>query len=301
MKVAVTGGTGFVGSHFIDVALAAGHEVRALTRRPQPDREGVTWVDGSLSDRDSLRELVDACDAMVHIAGILNARDRAAFDAGNVAGTLNVLAASTAAGIHRFVHVSSLAAREPKLSMYGASKAKAEELVERSGLDWAMVRPPAVYGPGDRETLDLFAMARRGIVLLPPKGRLSIVHVDDLARLLLALAEPDAPAKITIEPDDGKPRGWSHDEFAQALGAAVGRKGIRLSMPSPLLKFGAVIDQLVRRDRAKLTHDRAAYFSHPDWVVDPAKAAPADLWTPQIATPDGLASTSCWYREKGWL
>ena len=301
MRIAVTGGTGFVGSHFIEAALAAGHEVRALTRRPQPDRAGVTWIEGSLSDRDSLRGLVDECDAVVHIAGVLNARDQAAFHAGNVDGTLSALTASTAAGIHRFVHVSSLAAREPRLSMYGASKARAEELVERSGLDWTMVRPPAVYGPGDTETLDLFAMAKRGIVLLPPKGRLSVIHVSDLVRLLLALADPAAPKQTIVEPDDGKPGGWSHDEFAAALGAAVGRKGIRLSMPSPLLRFGAVIDQLIRRDRAKLTQDRAAYFCHPDWVVDSARAAPADLWTPQIATPDGLASTYRWYREKGWL
>ena len=301
MRLAVTGGTGFVGSHFIDAALAAGHEANALTRRPQPERDGVAWIDGSLSDRDSLRRLVKDCEAVVHIAGILNARTRADFESGNVEGTLNMLAASTAAGIHRFVQVSSLAAREPQLSMYGASKARAEALVERSGLDWAIVRPPAVYGPGDRETLDLFAMAKRGIVLLPPKGRLSLVHVDDLAGLLVALARPDAPSKIMVEPDDGKPGGWSHDEFAQALGAAVGRKGIRLSMPSPLLRFGAVLDQIIRRDGAKLTPDRAAYFCHPDWVVDPAKGAPGGLWRPEMPTAAGLASTYQWYREKGWL
>jgi nucleoside-diphosphate-sugar epimerase len=301
MKFAVTGGTGFVGSHFIEAALANGHEIRALTRRPQPDRSNVTWIDGSLSDRESLRRLVDHCDAVIHIAGVLNARDQAAFHAGNVEGTLSALTASTAAGIHRFVHVSSLAAREPTLSMYGASKARAEELVERSGLDWVMVRPPAVYGPGDTETLDLFAMARRGIVLLPPKGRLSVIHVGDLANLLLTLAEPDAPAKITVEPDDGRPGGWSHDEFARALSNAVDRKGVHFSMPSPLVRFGAVLDQLIRRDNAKLTPDRAAYFCHPDWVVDPAKAAPAQLWRPEIATGDGLAATYRWYREKGWL
>ena len=80
-------------------------------------------------------------------------------------GTLAMLAAATAGGVSRFVHVSSLAAREPKLSLYGASKARAEELVERSGLDWAIVRPPAVYGPGDKETLELFKMAKRGLML----------------------------------------------------------------------------------------------------------------------------------------
>ena len=301
MKLAITGGTGFIGSHFIEIALADGHSVRALTRRPQPERDGVTWIDGSLSDRESLRRLVDPCDAMVHIAGVLNARDRATFDAGNVEGTLNVLAASTAAGLHRIVHVSSLAAREPTLSMYGASKARAEELVERSGLDWAIVRPPAVYGPGDRETLELFAMARRGLILLPPKGRLSVIHVEDLARLLLALAAPDAPSKVVLEPDDGHRAGWTHDEFARALGDAVGRKGIRLSMPSPLLRFGAVLDQVIRRDGAKLTRDRAAYFAHPDWVANTDRLVPGDLWKPAIRTEDGLRQTAVWYRENGWL
>lgn len=301
MRIAVTGGTGFVGSHFIEAALAAGHDIRALTRRPQPDRAQITWIDGSLSDRESLRRLVDECDAVVHIAGVLNARDEAAFHAGNVDGTLSALTASTAAGIHRFVHVSSLAAREPNLSMYGGSKARAEELVERSGLDWTMVRPPAVYGPGDTETLDLFAMAKRGVVLLPPRGRLSVIHVGDLARLLLALADPAAPKQTIVEPDDGRPGGWSHDEFAAALGAAVGRKGIRLSMPSPLVRMGAMLDQLIRRDRAKLTPDRAAYFCHPDWVVDPARAVPVELWQPEIPAAVGLAATYRWYREKGWL
>ncbi len=80
-----------------------------------------------------------------------------------------MLAAATAGGVQRFVHVSSLAAREPKLSMYGASKARAEELVRCSGLDWAIVRPPAVYGPGDKETLELFRMAKLGLMLMPPQ------------------------------------------------------------------------------------------------------------------------------------
>jgi nucleoside-diphosphate-sugar epimerase len=238
---------------------------------------------------------------MVHIAGVLNARDRAGFEAGNVAGTLNVLAASTAAGIQRFVHVSSLAAREPNLSLYGASKAKAEGLVHGSGLDWAIVRPPAVYGPGDRETLELFRMARLGVMLMPPKGRVSLIHVDDLARLLLALADPQAPSTILIEPDDGKPNGWTHREFARALGAAMGTKPAIVSSPGMLLRLAARADQLFRRERAKLTVDRAAYFSHRNWVVEPKRAAPADLWRPEIATEQGLRETADWYKAKAWL
>ena len=301
MKLAVTGGTGFVGARLLEAAVGAGHTVRALTRRPQNARAGVDWVKGSLADRDVLEELVGGSDAVIHVAGVINAPDAAGFDAGNVQGTLAMLAAATAAGTTRFVHVSSLAAREPKLSLYGASKARSEALVEGSGLDWAIVRPPAVYGPGDRETLDLFRMAKRGLVLLPPKGRISLIHADDLARLLLALVEPAAPSHIIVEPDDGCAGGWSHKEFAGALGRAVGRGNVALSMPQSLLRFGAFADRLVRRGNAKLTADRVGYFCHPDWVASPEKAAPGQLWQPQIATHQGLRDTAGWYREQGWL
>ena len=301
MKLAITGGTGFVGSHLIDAALAAGHSVLALTRRPQQQREGLNWVDGSLSDSASLERLIDTTDAVIHVAGVLKARDRQGFEAGNVTGTLAVLAAATAGGTQRFVHVSSLAAREPQLSLYGASKAQAEKLVAESGLDWVIVRPPAVYGPDDRETLDLFRMARGGTIYMPPAGKLSLLHVDDLARLLLALAEPDAPRHLTIEPDDGRPGGWTHREFGDALAKAVGMPARTVSTPRFLLSIGSRLDRLLRRDNARLTPDRVAYFCHPDWVASPDRAAPPDLWQPQIPTDEGLRQTADWYRAEGWL
>ncbi|HEV2043866.1 MAG TPA: NAD-dependent epimerase/dehydratase family protein, partial [Sphingomicrobium sp.] len=300
--------------------------------------------------------------------------------AGNVIGTGAMLSAAEKAGIARFVHVSSLAAREPRLSLYGASKARSETLVAASPLATAIVRPPAIYGPGDRELLDMFKMAARGFVLLPPPGRLSLLHVDDLARLLLALAGPAAPGGLTVEPDDGHSGGWTHDEFAGLLGAAVGRKvrsvsmpqlvmataaradrllrGARakltpdraayfchpdwvadpavpsgltvepddghsggwthdefadllgaavgrkvrtVSMPRLVMAAAARTDRLLRGARAKLTPDRAAYFCHPDWVADPAKAIPQQLWKPAISTPQGLTETAAWYRSNNLL
>jgi uncharacterized protein YbjT (DUF2867 family) len=299
--LAVTGGTGFVGQHLLDLATERGHAVRALARRPQEAREGVEWIEGGLEDRDALERLVQGTNAVIHVAGVINAPDVAAFENGNVGGTLAMLAAATAAGTRRFVHVSSLAAREPKLSKYGASKARSEDLVESSGLDWVIARPPAVYGPGDKETLELFKMARAGLIFLPPSGRLSVIHVDDLARLLLNLAEREEPSKLVIEPHDDRPNGWTHKEFAAALGRAVGRRAVSLATPRPLLRMGAALDRFVRGDKAKLTPDRAAYFSHPDWVVSTGKAPPPDLWRPEIVTELGLAQTADWYRLKGWL
>lgn len=301
LNLAITGGTGFVGGRLIELALAGGHKVRALTRKPQSPRDGVTWIDGALDKPDSLDRLAEGADALIHVAGVINAPDAAGFEAGNVTGTSAVLAAAEKAGIGRFIHVSSLAAREPKLSAYGASKAGSEALVGASSLPSAIVRPPAVYGPGDREMLELFRMAKRGFVLLPPGGRLSVIHADDLARLLLALADPNAPKGLLVEPDDGRHRGWSHEEFGQALGRAVGRRVATFSTPRPVLTIFSRLDRIVRRGKAKLTADRVAYFCHPDWMVDPGRGAPETLWRPQIETDKGLAETAIWYRRQGWL
>ena len=299
MKLALTGATGFVGARLLDVAISEGHEVRALARRPQPPRRGVSWIEGALDRPDALATLVEGADAVIHVAGVINAPDAAGFEAGNVAGTSAMLAAAEGAGVTRFVHVSSLAAREPQLSLYGASKARSETLVQASPLSSAIVRPPAVYGPGDRETLDLFRMAKRGLVLLPPEGRLSLIHVDDLAALLIAAARSNA--MLLVEPDDGRSGGWSHVEFGQALGRAVGRKVRSLSAPRLLLTLAARADRLARGPNAKLTPDRAAYFCHPDWTVAPTAAVPAELWQPKIETEKGLAATARWYAAQGWL
>lgn len=298
--LAITGATGFVGKRTVDLALAAGHRVRALTRRAQPPREGVVWVEGSLEKADSLARLASGADAVLHIAGVVNAPNAIGFIRGNVEGTERMLEAAASMDVRRFVMVSSLSAREPQLSNYGRSKERAESLVRKAALDWTIVRPPAVYGPGDTEMLDLFRLAKRGLALLPPGGHMSAIHADDLARLLIALAETDS-ARLILEPDDGVAGGWSHEAFSRAVGDAVGRQIRAFALPRTVLNMGAMLDGLFRRSGAKLTRDRVAYFCHPDWVVDPAKRPSAQLWTPQIETRTGLKATAEWYREQGLL
>lgn len=298
MILALTGATGFVGGHVVRRAVEAGHQVRALARRPQPPRDGVTWIAGALDDAAALAALVDGADAVIHIAGVVNAPDRAGFVAGNIAGTQAIVAA-TAPGT-RFVHVSSLSAREPQLSIYGWSKREAEAVVAAAPLDWDMVRPPAIYGPGDMDMLDLFRFARRGVALTPPAGRLSVIHADDLARLLVALAAVPATHAI-YEVDDARDGAWTHKSFTSAIGAAVGRRVHPIALPRALLRVGARIDRLARGKGARLTADRVAYFCHPDWTVDATKRPPAALWVPQIATETGLRETAESYRAAGLL
>lgn len=302
--LAITGATGFVGSAVLDAALAEGHQVRALARRDQPARAGVEWVRGDLGDAPALAALVAGADAVIHVAGLTNTPDPAAFEAANVTGTANVIAAMKGAGLRRLVFVSSLSARMPGLSAYGASKAKAERLVEASGLDWTTVRPPGVYGPRDVDYLEMFRTARLGFVPLPPGGASSIIHADDLARLLVALAAGNsAPTRKKVyEPDDGREGGWSHKELAAAIGRAVGKRSVFAPhLPRAVLKAAATADRIVRGDRAKLTADRVGYMTHPNWVSRFDRKPPPGIWQPQIAGEQGLKATAEWYAREGWL
>ena len=205
--------------------------------------------------------------------------------------------------VKRLVFVSSLAAREPGLSMYGASKAGAEEIVGKSGLDWTIVRPPGVYGPRDVDYFEMFRAARIGLVPLPPPGASSLIHVSDLARLLLDLvdASPALVRRKLFEPDDGRQGGWSHKELATAIGTAVGRRVFAPHIPAPALRFAAKVDGLLRKERARLTEDRVGYMTHPNWVARFDRAVPSSIWTPRVSGEEGLAATAQWYREQGWL
>jgi nucleoside-diphosphate-sugar epimerase len=302
VKIAVTGGTGFVGGALVERAVAEGHELAVLARRPQEERERVKWVRGDVSNKDALVRLVSDAELVVHVAGVVKAADPAAFVECNVGGTLNLIEAVRTAGPERFILVSSLAAREPGISAYGASKAQAEKLVTASPLDWTIVRPPAVYGPRDTEMLDLFRAAKWGLVPTPKMGRTSLIHVADLARLLLAMNRGgEGVTGRTLEPDDGRTGGWEHSELAVAIGRAMGRRPRVLGLSRSAMERAARIDRMLRRGNARMTLDRAAYFSHPDWVVSAGACPPPGLWRPEIETAEGLKATAEWYRAAGWL
>lgn len=302
MTLALTGGTGFVGQATLDAIERQGLSARALARAVKEKRKGVEWVGGSLADRAALAGLVEGAEAVIHIAGLTSTLEPAAFEIANVAGTLALIEVAKAAGVPRFVFVSSLAARRPELSAYGASKARAEKIVQASGLDWTIVRPPAVYGPRDRDMFELFRAARRGIVPMPPPGHASMIHVDDLAELLLAMTPGgEGVTGAVFEPDDGREGGWPHRELARTIGWAVGRRPWVPHLSRGTLEWASRIDCAVRRNRARLTPDRVSYMCYPDWVADPARRVPESLWTPRISTREGLKATAEWYREQGWL
>lgn len=310
--VAVTGATGFVGRPTVAALRAAGHTVRALVRREDAAlaATGATLVRGSLESEAGLRALLEGADTVVHIAGSINAPDRAGFLAANVAGTARLagLAARHLPPGGRFVQVSSLAAREPGLSPYAESKAlgEREALARGNGLAVTVVRPPAVYGPGDRATLPLLQGLARGWLAAPgdPDARFSLIHVEDLARLLVIAASADLPQGTVLEPDDGRPGGYGWRELAAIAERALGRR-VRL-IPLPRAPLGLAAGLLERYARARgqaplLSRGKVAELFHGRWVCDPRTMAALPGWGPAIDFAAGLPRTLAWYREAGWL
>lgn len=308
--IAVTGATGFIGGALVRALRACGWTVRALVRRDHPTlaAAGVETLHGSLSDPGSLRALATNADAVVHAAGATTAPSGRMFLEVNAAGTERVASAADGAGCRRFLLISSLAAREPQLSAYAASKRAGEQALARlaSRLDTAIVRPPAVYGPGDRMTLPFFRQLARPRPLIPGRAdaRFSLLYVDDLAALIVRLLERQTWRGVTIEPDDGEPGGYDWPRVAEIAAAYFGRQSRPRFLPRALLRLPAIASQAAARlfgFAPVLTPGKLAELYHPDWVCRSGDDEAASDWRPDVRFDEGLARTWRWYAEAGWV
>lgn len=307
LTVALTGATGFVGGHLVKCLTKAGMKVRALTRRPQPGMENVTWISGSLDDIESLVSLNEGADVLIHLAGLTKAITRDDFFDVNVAGSKRLFEAAQAAEVPHVIHVSSLAAREPRLSHYGASKAGTELLLtaRKWAFSWTIVRPPGVYGPGDKEILKLFKATKFGLLPAPGaiKNRYSLIHAQDLAEALVALCDASNKQSI-VEIDDGRSGGYSVKDVVEALPLDTGRKIKTVPVPFPILGLvGSFNDMLARALNRPfmLTLSTARYLCHPDWTVKEPRRFKHAKWSPQFDLKSGLEDTLGWYRKNDLL
>jgi nucleoside-diphosphate-sugar epimerase len=309
--VAVTGATGFIGRRIVRALVENGYAVRALARR-SPAREeadasdAVSWVLGSLADQAALNELVKGTAAIVHCGGAIKAMDRNGFLAVNGDGTRRLAEAAVQQAIPpRFIYLSSIAAREPRLSAYAASKRAGEQAVRalQPVLPAVILRPPAVYGPGDLETLKIFQMAARGFLVAPmvTGARTSLVHVDDVAGAVMAALTlkdlPDSP----VEFDDGKHGAYSWPEIAAAAGAALHTRPRLIPLPAAVLYMAgaaASLSAYLTRRPSVLSWGKVPELLHPDWVaVGGSFPGYKPLWTLER----GFKNTVSWYTSRGLL
>ena len=307
--IAITGATGFVGTHLVAQLREQGHSVRVLARRPeQVGRDDVEIVEGDLASGTVLSQLCQGASVVVHCAGKTAACSRAEFDAVNFSGTEAVLGAALKAAVPRFVHVSSLAAREPDVSDYAASKRAGEECVTGSNgtMAWVVLRPPAVYGPGDRATLPLIKQLTQRIALVPgsAKGRASLIHVRDLAAAIAHVTVRSELDGDVYELDDGKKGGYSWRELSTAAGEAEGHGVVCVFLPKSVVKLAGVVEvALARRANRtpEVTPGKVSELYHPDWVCRRNLLHERTDWVPSMALVDGLRETASWYREQGWM
>jgi uncharacterized protein YbjT (DUF2867 family) len=303
---ALAGASGFLGRRLVHALQARGWRVRALVRREADSAalsaEGAETLRGDLLDADSLARLQDGADAAINCAGLIKARDLAAFLAVNRDGAARFAQASTA----RQVLVSSLAGREPQLSAYSASKRAGEEAaLAVAGDRLAVIRPPVIYGPGDRETLQLFRFAARSSLAPVPgqaAARLAMAHADDVAAAVVDLV--DRPSLTGTWAVGGeRPSGYGWEEVARAAWGAVGRPPRIIRLPGwSLMAAGAVSELTAPFQRAApiFTRGKAREVLHGDWAISPpelAPGAPAARYTLEAGFADAVA----WYRAAGWL
>jgi len=328
MIAVVTGSTGFIGRHLVDALLERGAEVRALVRPETPrDRRDARighWEADLLDDR-SVREspVWTGATHVFHLAGITKARTLDQFRGGNVFPTANVLAAAAARPGRppRIVLVSSQAAAGPAesadspvresdrprpIEAYGRSKLQAEQAVVRyrESLPITIVRPSSVYGPGDRDFLNVFKQERRRVALraVPRDHMLSIVHVRDLVRALVLAAESPVAAGRTYFLADEQPLSWG--ELYDAIDEVVDRKPVGLPVPSLVLRLVARGGDLVSAitGRPMLANRNKAALARPRfWLCDASRAREDLQWRAQVPLRDGLRETYNWYVEARWL
>ena len=331
MKVLVTGGSGFIGSHLVERLVADGVQIRCLVR----DRDRIGWltelarhhpapielVTGDCTRPGTLASAVAKVDRVYHIAGASWAGDSASFFRHNALATRNLLAACTAhaPGIEKFVYISSLAASGPArsgplqetdplrpLGPYGASKAAAEYHVRRASdrLATVILRPAAVYGPRDRGFLQYFRLVKRGFLVEfgAVRRRVSMCHVADVVRAIVAAGNSQGGSGTVYFIADPDPYNWG--EVESIVSQALGVSAWRLRVPQWILHSAGDIAQRYSRVTGRpvsISAARAAELAEPNWVCNVTKVQHELGFSPSTNLEQGLREAVLWYQQQKWL
>jgi nucleoside-diphosphate-sugar epimerase len=323
LNVALTGATGYTGSRLLTALLARGHEVRALVRPSSPRPEArAAWVEGDLRDGAAASRLVEGVDAVVHVAAVYRTAGHpdSYYREVNVGGTERLLEAAARAGVRRFVHTSTVGVhghvRHPPADesspmepgdIYQVTKAEAEARAlafhRDRGLPVAVVRPAAIYGPGETRLLKLFRAIARGRYAIVGSGRAFYhpVYIDDLVDgYLLALERPEAVGEAFIL---GGPRYVTQSELAALIARHTGGRVLPFHVPAgPLRLAGAVVEAIcVPLGLEPPLHRRRVEFWTKSRAFSIGKARRVLGYEPKVDVDEGVARTARAYREAGWL
>jgi len=321
MKSLVTGATGFIGSYLVEELLRRGHNVTGLVRKTSDLR----WIEGldiqlaygDCLEKYSLLNTVADFDYIFHLAGLTKAIDEKDFFSVNALGTENLIHAVAEKNpkIKRFVYLSSLAATgpsyngtpvketvEPKpVSFYGKSKLEGERIVLRYKdlIPVTIIRPPAVYGPRDKDIYTFFKLLKKGIFLCWGKCYYSLLYIDDLVRGIIISAESKTAEGEIYYLSDGNM--YSNEEIAETISSAVGAKPIRLRIPRIIMPLFAGIGQKLSKKSSIINKDKIRELRYSYWTCDSSKAKSELGFIPKVGIKEGMKWTADWYRIHRWL
>lgn len=332
-KVLITGGSGFLGSHLLPLLAHAGAIVTALVRSDQAQATLPTTIQvvkGDLADTAAIAAASRGQDIIIHLAALLFGANCQAYLKANGDYARNIAhAAQAEKSIRRVIFVSSLAAAAPSalppgikegknpepVSAYGWSKLLAEQILAASlGGRLVIIRPPIIYGSGDRGLLPLFKSCNHGIGLSPGLRRfpVSIIHADDAAAGILLTCAPEAFGIYHLS--DGQV--YNMDMICQAIATALGRDKIRvLHPPLPIMGLSATITSSFYRLFAALSKiggwnaprapawnwDKYLEARQPGWLADNSRIVKELGFKPTHNLESGLAEAVAGYRAAGWL
>ena len=325
MRVAVTGETGFIGSHVVELLHVRGCEVDCLVL----PGEGRLWLEGaevgffecSVTERGTLGPFLEGCDAIVNIAGLTRSKTEAGFMAVNVGGAVNLVEAALAlpGGPRHILSMSSMAASGPcpagrgldeddelrPLTPYGRSKAALETVLRayEGRMACSFIRAPPVYGPRDRDFLQYYRLVKRGLrVIVGRNNAMSLLYVKNLAAAVAAcVLNPAAYGQSFFIADDGE---CDWDGFSSMVEASLGRRTVRLRVPEPVVAAVAFCSEAVKpflRNAPLIDRHKLLDMRQPRWVVSTAKAERLLGFRPAIGTAQAIAETGRWYEERGWI
>jgi nucleoside-diphosphate-sugar epimerase len=320
MKALVTGATGFIGSHLCEELIRRGYRVTCLSRETSShtwiENLNVTHIRGDCTDRESLLRNSDEFDYVFHLAGLTKACSPDAFYSVNARGTANLVrtVAERNPSVKRFIYVSSLAAIGPSrngapvledtppapVSHYGKSKLEGEMAVLkfRDDLPVTILRPPAVYGPRDRDMLVLFQMIKKGFFFDLGKCYYSLLYVDDLIQGILLSAEREQAVGKTFFLCDGNI--YTGDEIANEISSVLQVRARPVKVPKFAMSFFAAVSEKLNK-RGIINRDRIEDFKHTHWICEADKACKELGFSPKVLMKEGIRWTADWYRKQRWL
>jgi nucleoside-diphosphate-sugar epimerase len=326
VRVALTGASGYTGGRLLDALRGRGDEVAALVRpssvTPDLRARASRIVEGGLDDAAAASRLVEGADAVVHVAAVYRTAGHpdAYYREVNVGGTERLLEAAARAGVGRFVHTSTVGVhghveRPPADEsapiapgdIYQATKAEAEALAlayHRSrGLPVTVVRPGAIYGPGETRFLKLFRAIARGRYAIVGSGRTFYhpVYIDDLvAGFLLALDRQEAVGEAFLVCG---PSYLSQRDLAALIARHTGGRVLPFRVPArPLQWLGDLVEAVcVPLGVEPPLHRRRVDFWTKSRAFTIDKARRLLGYDPKVGLDEGIARTAAWYREAGWI